>query len=652
MRYLAVLALSILFPAAAAAAPHALTEEEEFFSLERASLEEVLDIKTTVASRTGMKLRETPGLVTVITREEIQASGARSLVDVLSLVPEFEFGMDVQGNLGLGVRGNWANEGKVLLRWDGQIYNEILYSTIQFDRFPVDQIEEIQIIKGPGSAVYGGFAELAVIDIQTRTPKSLDGSSVYAAGGLGGSESSYAGYSFGKAGAGADFSAQAFWGASRRSGRRYTDFAGSSYSMEGNSDLRPKSLNLRAAAHNTSARLILDDFSMRQRDNVDGVVLSTGATTVRFPVLFAEIARSIKLPGAVTLEPRLSYMRSRPWYENDEHFPYDKRATRLTLGLTAFYRPSSRADYLAGGEYCHDDAEIGSLTSDAAAAYSGVRRDGAHYDNHAFFGQGAFDLDFAKVIAGVRYGRHSHYGGSLVPRVAVTRLWNDFNFKAIYSQAFRAPAIENIRLNPGIDPEKAVSTEFEAGYKASDTLFFSGNLFHTTIKRPIVFTVVNGEETYLNYDRTGTLGGGFGVKYKSKGLRADLNYLYQNTHFNRVDIYAVPGSGSYMLAFPRHKLTLNSSLPLAAGLSLNPSAVHVSKRYSYGGGGTLKVFGERTTVNLNLQLKGRPLARLTLNLGVRDIFNSNYSYLQPYDGGHAPLPAPARELFLKAVYEF
>ncbi|MDD2804455.1 MAG: TonB-dependent receptor [Elusimicrobiales bacterium] len=649
MRYPAVLALCLLFPAAAAAdAPRALTEEEEFFSFERASLEELLDIKTTVASRSGMKLRETPGLVTVITREEIQASGARNLVDVLSLLPEFEFGVDVQGNLGLGVRGNWANEGKVLLLWDGQTYNEILYSTIQFDRFPVDQIEEIQIVKGPGSAVYGGFAELAVIDIRTRSPKSLDGSALFAARGLGGSDSAYAGYSFGSAGRNAEFSANAFWGESRRSGRRYTDFAGSSYNMAGNSDLRPKNVNLYAAAGGTSARLILDSFSLRERDQYTALI-STGSTRLEFPSLFAEIRQSVKLPGGVTLEPVVSYMRSRAWYENDDHFPFDKRASRLMLGLTASRRRGS-LDLLGGGEFSHDTAEIGGLTSAANGYPDG--RDSVHYDNHAFFGQASFDLDFAKLIAGARYDRHSQYGASLVPRVAVTKLWNDFNFKAIYSQAFRAPSIENIRLNPGIAPERAVSAELEAGYKASDTFFFSGTLFHTAIKHPIIFSVVNNAETYLNYDRTGTSGAGFGLKYKRESLRADLNYLYQNTHCNRVDVYSVPGHASVLLGFPLHKVTLNSSLPLAAGLSLNPSAVHVSKRYAYGGDGALKAFGERTTANLNLQLKDRPLKRLTLNLGVRDIFNSNYSYLQPYDGGHAPLPAPARELFLKAAYEF
>ena len=651
LKRLSMLAAFFLCASGAPAGASLPGEERGFFDLERATLEELLDLKTAVASRCDTKLRETPGLVTVITREEIQASGARTLAGVLSLVPEFEFGVDVQGNLGLGVRGNWANEGKVLLMWDGQPYNELLYSTLQFDRFPVDQIEEIHIIKGPGSAIYGGFAELAVIDIHTRSPKSLSGSELYAAKGFGGSGASYAGYSFGGAAGGLQLSVQTFWGESSRSSRRYTDFSGASYGMTGNSALRPKNVNLYLAAGETSARLILYGFSLRERDNFT-TLLSTGDTAVEFPALFAELARSVKLDGGVELEPKINFTRARPWYENDEHFPYDKRVSRLTLGLTAHYAPAAGTALLAGGEYYHDDAEIGGLTGAASASYGGERRSEGEYDNHAIYGQGSFDLPFANLTAGARYDRHSQYGASLVPRVALTRLAGDFNFKAIYSGAFRAPSIENIRLNPDISPERSVTSEFEAGYKASDNLFVSGNAFHTMIDDPIVFTVVNNAETYRNYPRTGTAGFGFAARYKAGRARADLGYVYQNTFCNKVDLYAVPGHGSAMLGFPRHKLTLNSSLPLAAGLSLNPSAVYVSRRYGYGSGGALKVFGERAVANLALQLRDRPLGGLTLSLGVRDLFNSGYSYLQPYAGGHAPLPAPARELFLKAAYDF
>jgi len=644
--------LFLLLPGTALAEWPSLSEEDEFFSLERASLEEALNIKTSVASRSAMSLRETPGLVTVITREEIQAMGARELKDVLRLVPEFDFGMDVQGNLGLGVRGNWANEGKVLLMWDGQTYNETLYSTIQFDRFPIDQVEEIEIIKGPGSALYGGFAELAVINIKTGSARALNGSRAYAAYGQGERAGArhYAGYAFGGVFSGTELSAKAHWGEAQRSDRRYTDFDGASSNMNGASDLRPRSLNLSAANKKSSFRLILDDYTLRARDAIDGTVLSTGSAKVQFPVVFAEARHTVYLPGLVRLEPRLSYSKAMPWLEKDEYFSYDKRTERVTAALTAFYRRSAGAEFVAGGEYFHDGVEVDAITAPASQYTGGKTRAG--YDNYAFFGQGSFNGALANFIAGARYDKHSQYGASLVPRIAVTKLVDSFNFKAIYSQAFRAPAIENIRLNPDIKPETATSGELEAGYKVSETFYISANAFQTTIKNPIIFVLENGAEVYRNYDRTGTRGGGLSVKFKDGAYRADLAYQSYSARSNRVDGYKVPGRGSCLLGLPRHKLVLNSSMPLGAGLSLNPSAIYLSRRYGYAGSNSIRPFGERVIADVNLQLKDRPLARLTLNLGVKDLFNANYNYLQPYDGGHAPLPASSREIFFKAAYEF
>lgn len=641
-----LLALALCAPACAG---HD-SAEKEFFSLEKSSLEETLNIKTSVATHSALPLRLAPGLVTVITREEIQASGARDLIDVLKMVPEFEFGVDVQGNLGLGVRGNWGNEGKVLLLWDAQSYNEILYSTIQFDRFPVNQIERIEIIKGPGSVVYGGFAELAVIKIETSLPRAVDGSRAYAAYGLGqkARARSYAGYTFGRDLGGTEVSAKVFWGDAQRSDLRYTDFSGGSHGLNGDSDLSPKSVNLYAARGPLSSRLIIDDYSLRNRDHF-GSVLSTGSSRVDFRSVFYEARYGWDVSHSFRLEPRLNYAYAKPWHEDDEHFPYDKETARLTASLYSFYRPGGALDGMLGGEYYNDSVSIGEGTGSASRAGSGSRQ---KYDNIAFFSQAAFKAGETDISVGARYDRNSQFGSSLVPRLAATRIHKSFNFKAIYSEAFRAPSTENIRLNHDIDPERTKSTELEAGYKASEHLFISGNFFHVAIHDPIVYTLAGGAETYQNYDRTGTKGLGAAVKYKNGGNRADLGYVYQNTDRNRVAPYAVPGHSSYMLAFPRHKLTASASLPLLSGVSLNPSAVYVSKRYGYHATGEVKAFSDKVVMDANFHLKDKLLPRLSLDIGVKDLFSSGYAYLQPYDGGHAALPAASRELFLKAAYEF
>ncbi|MBL7925193.1 MAG: TonB-dependent receptor plug domain-containing protein, partial [Bacteroidia bacterium] len=137
-----------------------LSQSQPFqgLSYDSLSLEELMNIKITVASIKELSPRQSPGIVSYITAEDIRNMGARDIMEVLRSVPGFEFGVDVEGVVGLGVRGNWAHEGKVVLFIDGQEMNESLYSTLQFgNHYPIDHIERIEIIRGPGSALHGGF---------------------------------------------------------------------------------------------------------------------------------------------------------------------------------------------------------------------------------------------------------------------------------------------------------------------------------------------------------------------------------------------------------------------------------------------------------------------------------------------------------------
>ena len=629
-----------------------VASESDFFSFERASLEEILNIKTTVASRTSMRLRETPGLVTVMTEEDIRLSGARDLVDLLRLVPDFEFSVDVQGNLGLGVKGNSGNEGKVLLLWDGQPYNELMYSTVQYDRFPVDQIERIEIIRGPGSVIYGGVGELAVINIMTKTARSLDGSRLY--GGYGQMRRamgrSFAGYQFGKVYGDTRFSALAHVSSAQRSDRTYKDFADGSYDMNGDSALDSKNLNLSLKKKGLSLRFIADDYSQLERDHFT-TLLATGATRVKFPVYSVEVKDNFQAAENLKLEARFAYQYSTPWKELDEHFPYDKTVRKDIAGLTAFYEPSAGTSLIGGAEFTHDEVDVGARTG--AGSSSGTLT-GAQYDDLAFFVQTTLDMDIFNLIAGGRFDRHSHSGASFVPRLAVTKLVKDFNFKAIYSGAFRAPSIENMRLNPAIEPEHTTTAEFEAGYKVSEALFMSANAFDITINDPIVF-YYDGTEHYVNYPKTGTRGYGFDLKYKKSGDFLELGYSAYSADKNRVDQYKNLQDATAMLAFPKYKLVLNSRYQFSKTLTASPSVIYLSKRYAYNAAGETRAYGAVTLANIYFSTTDCFTKGLELGLGVYDVFGANYNYLQAYytpGYEHPPLPAASREVFLKAAYAF
>src|SRR5882672_6289793 len=142
------------------------------------SLEQLMNIKVS-ASKTNLSSRETPSIVSVITREDIRNMGARDLMDVLNQVPGMSFGADVQNTVGIGTRGNWGHEGKVLLLIDGNEMNEILYATTQFGQhYNISNIDRIEIIRGPGSSIYGGYAELGVINIITRNGQQMKEASI------------------------------------------------------------------------------------------------------------------------------------------------------------------------------------------------------------------------------------------------------------------------------------------------------------------------------------------------------------------------------------------------------------------------------------------------------------------------------------------
>jgi outer membrane receptor for ferrienterochelin and colicin len=139
-------------------------------------LEELINSLISVSSKKAMNTRETPGIISLITEEEIKNSGARDLIDVLRLIPGIDFGVDVEGVVGLGMRGNWANEGKILILLDGQETNEIMFASSQLgNRFPIDLIKRIEIIRGPGSAIYGGYAEYGVVNIITKQAEDING---------------------------------------------------------------------------------------------------------------------------------------------------------------------------------------------------------------------------------------------------------------------------------------------------------------------------------------------------------------------------------------------------------------------------------------------------------------------------------------------
>ena len=660
--------------------------------LDDLSFDQLLDIDLMqVASKKPLSKKDVPGVVTLIKREEIQNSGARDLTDILRFVPGMEFGADVQGVIGIGTRGNWANEGKALVMIDGLQVNEYLFATVPIaNRFPIDQIERIEIIRGPGSSFYGGFAELTVINIITRVPQDMNGISV--SGNFGQMQSALGrvngNITFGKKFGEVAVGVSAFIGQANTSDRTYTGLDGVSFPMAGNHTAMPFSVNGTVKAGDFQARVLYDRYNTTMRNGIGEQTLSQSFST-NFISLIADARYDWKISDKITLSPRLNYTRQQPWnladsaaVKQDSKFNFlviDKTVERLFGSLAISADVSKNVFFTLGAEYYIDNGTASeqdpksSLWSDSTGNGSTT----IQYNNFGVFLQSLLTTDIVNVNAGLRLDRHSAVPLAVVPWLGITRTFGNFNLKALFGQNFRAPSIENIRLYPQIKPELTTALEVELGYQLQYNMFVSANIFDISIRDAIVF----GGGGYRNYERTQTRGVEVEYFFKDAWGSINLNYSFYLSNdaglsdsvraLNpyRVWSYRLGADGklqplfvndNVLLGFAPHKITLNSSFNLSSwvdGLSINPSFVYLSSRYAISeakqllGIQTVQETKPVALLNVFVNYKNAfQLPGLDIGVGVYDALGSNYDFVQPYNIGNAVLPGPSREIVAKASY--
>jgi len=143
-----------------------------------ASLEQLMDIQVTSASKKGERLAKTAASVYVVSSEDIRRSGFHTLPEVLRLVPGVQVARTSAGAWAISIRGfndEFAN--KLLVLIDGrQVYNE-LFSGVFWDaqNVPLDNIDRIEVIRGPVAALWGTNAVNGVINIITKGSEATQG---------------------------------------------------------------------------------------------------------------------------------------------------------------------------------------------------------------------------------------------------------------------------------------------------------------------------------------------------------------------------------------------------------------------------------------------------------------------------------------------
>jgi outer membrane receptor protein involved in Fe transport len=156
--------------------PHPVSNDADLTNL---SLEDLMNVPVISVSKTKQRLGDSAAAVTVITQEDIQRSGLRDIPEILRLSP----GLFVQrGNQFTGwsisARGFGALfSDKLLVMVDGRTVYTPLFSGVYWNTvdYPIDDLDRIEVIRGPGATLYGANAMNGVINITTKSADETQG---------------------------------------------------------------------------------------------------------------------------------------------------------------------------------------------------------------------------------------------------------------------------------------------------------------------------------------------------------------------------------------------------------------------------------------------------------------------------------------------
>jgi len=312
-----------------------------------------------------------------------------------------------------------------------------------------------------------------------------------------------------------------------------------------------------------------------------------------------------------------------------------------------------------GSEFYQDKAK-----DNTDSSYFSNGEQTVSYYNYAFFTQGLIKTRFVNFIVGARFDKHNEYGDAFVPRVGLTKKYRRFHFKALYSNAFRAPSIENISSadSLGMKPEFTQVMELELGYQVTRKSIFTVNVYDIQTRDPIIYYTSqdsSNTDLYTNYGKSGTRGIEAEYRIKAKWGHITMNYAFYTADLpikdtDKVAVYQTEEPAS-LLAFANHRFNLNACWNITKDLSVNATASVYGKRWAITALDSLdnSVYEQLDPVILlNFFVRyNTPLKGLSIGAGVYDALNQKINFIQPYDGGHPPLPGPSREIIFRLSYD-
>ena len=163
-----------------------LAAQSEPRSFADLSIEELMNETVTSVSKKEQPLFDSAAAISVLTNDDLRRSGATTIPDALRLVPGMDVGSVNSREFAVSARGfNSVFANKLLVLMDGRPVYTILFGGVYWDlqQTMLEDVDRIEVIKGPGATVWGANAVNGVINVVTRSARDTQGGMIYGGGG-------------------------------------------------------------------------------------------------------------------------------------------------------------------------------------------------------------------------------------------------------------------------------------------------------------------------------------------------------------------------------------------------------------------------------------------------------------------------------------
>ncbi|MEO8053768.1 MAG: TonB-dependent receptor [Acidobacteriota bacterium] len=552
---------------------------------------------------------------TVIDAAEIARSKSATVLDLLRAVP----GLDVVQSGGAGgvtslfLRGASSTQTLVLL--DGVTLNSPYFGGTDLSAISTANVERIEIVRGPFSALYGSEAIGGVVQIFTRraADAGVSGRASFALGNAGGKEGSLEG-GFSEGALSATF-------AFRRtlsSGDPFNEFF-SGTTLSGALTAR--------LGEGATAGVVLRRDTGRTGIPTDGAVptpqrSTSGETTA------VEIPLSLSLSKNLSLSASVRYVRDRPGYA-DPADPF------FTSSTTDARRAGGRV--AASGTWGAHRLAVGAdveRTQVSSESNFGVALDGATSRTLALFAEDRVALAGEKLVAtaGVRWDDASSYGSAASPRVTIAwRALASLKLRAAAGSAFRAPSLGELYYpysgSPNLRPERSTGWEVGGELTLAEGVVGEVTGFWNDIRDLIQYDARTFSNANVGHARTR----GVEVAVRTAvGERAFLRASY--TYLDAKDL----ALDAPLIRRPRNRASLTAGSGFGKGGSWSVTGIFVGARDDRDAADFTTVVESPSYFRLDAAVTLPPLVwSLSPWVRVTNVFNREYAEVNGF-------PAPSR----------